>query len=87
MENDENSRMDGLDGIHRGLSQQNKIPMPLSSKATAFSIAAIIGGGTSNSDNDNIGHIPTLSEEQHSPNIGPIGKSLHEHVLNVYLYK
>lgn len=75
MENDDNSRMDGLDGLHGGLSQQNKMPIPLSSKATAFSIAAIIGGGGASSDNNSIGHIPNISEEQHSSNIVPIGKN------------
>lgn len=71
MENEDNSRMDGLDNIQNGLAQQHK--MQLSSKATAFSIAAIIGGGnTSNT----IGHLESPNDEQHPSTIAPLGKIL-----------
>ncbi|CAC5413828.1 TBX20 [Mytilus coruscus] len=69
MENEDNSRMDGLDNIQNGLAQQHK--MQLSSKATAFSIAAIIGGGN---NSNTVGHLQSPNEEQHPSTIAPLEK-------------
>lgn len=70
MENEDNSRLDGIDNVQNGLSQQHK--MQLSSKATAFSIAAIIG--SENNSND-MRHAQTSNEDQHSSDISPLGKT------------
>lgn len=70
MENEDNSRLDGIDNVQNGLSQQHK--MQLSSKATAFSIAAIIG--SENNCNDTR-HVQTSNEDQQSSDITPLGKT------------
>ena len=69
MENEDNSRLDGIDNVQNGLSQQHK--MQLSSKATAFSIAAIIG--SENNSND-MRHAQTSNEDQQSSDISPLEK-------------
>ena len=70
MENEDNSRLDVIDNVQNGLSQQHK--MQLSSKATAFSIAAIIG--SENNSND-MRHAQTSNEDQQSSDISPLGKT------------
>ena len=76
---DENSRMETIAGIDMGRMSPNKTP--LSSKATAFSIAAIMGGESIPATEQ----FPSTSTDRQDALYNPLGKYLFLSFLNFCL--